>query len=79
MRRHTAHWAGRGSTAPAALGCDAIAANALEAVAETRRLVGLAAEKLTLEEQLSVMGRRIHSMRTSQGMTQGRGGGLDST
>ena len=64
------------------LGCDAVAANGLEAVSEARRLVGLAARKLTLEEQLHVMGRRIHGIRTSSGMTQrelAEASGLDRT
>jgi len=64
------------------LGCDGVAANGLEAVSEARRLVGLSARKLTLEEQLHVMGRRIHGIRTSSGMTQrelAEASGLDRT
>lgn len=53
-----------------ALRCDAIVGNALEAVGEARRLVGLTEEKLTLEEHLALMGRRINAERTSRKMTQ---------
>ena len=53
-----------------ALGCDAIVGDALEAVSEARRLVGLTEENLTLEERLRLMGRRINSARTSRKMTQ---------
>ena len=53
-----------------ALGCDATANSVLEAVAEARRLVGLAEERLTLQEQLALMGRRINSARAQRGMTQ---------
>ncbi len=52
------------------LGCDAVVANALEAVSEARRLVGLTEENLTLGEHLALMGRRINSARSSQRMTQ---------
>ncbi|MCY4528768.1 MAG: cobalamin-dependent protein [Chloroflexi bacterium] len=65
-----------------ALGCDATADNVLEAVAEARRLVGLAEERLTLQEQLALMGRRINSARTGRGMTQqalAEASGLDRT
>ena len=67
---------------PSGMRCDAIAGNALEAVAEARRLVGLTAEKPSLEEQLSLMGRRINSIRTTSGMTQrelAEASGLDRT
>ena len=67
---------------PGGLRCDAIAGNALEAVSEARRLVGLTEEKLSLEEQLSLMGRRINSIRTTSGMTQREladASGLDRT
>ena len=65
-----------------ALGCDATAGNILEAVAEARRLVGLTEERLTLEEQLGVMGRRINEARGSRKMTQqalADASGLDRT
>ena len=52
------------------LGCDAIVGNALEAVCEARRLVGLTNENLTLGEHLALMGRRINAARTSRKMTQ---------
>ncbi len=52
------------------LGCDATADNVLDAVAEARRLVGLVEERLTLQEQLALMGRRINSARAERGMTQ---------
>ena len=64
------------------LGCDAVAGNVLEAVAEARRLVGLAERKLTLPAQLSLMGRRINAIRTSRSMTQqdlADASGLDRT
>ena len=64
------------------LGCDAIAGNALEAVTEARRLVGLTKEKLSLEEQLALMGRRVNRTRTSLSMTQQEladASGLDRT
>ena len=64
------------------LGCDATANNVLEAVAEARRLVGLAQERLTLQEQLALMGRKINSARTGRGMTQqalADASGLDRT
>lgn len=66
----------------ASLGCDAVAGNVLEAVAEARRLVGLAERKLTLPAQLSLMGRRINEIRTSRSMTQqdlADASGLDRT
>ena len=64
------------------LGCDAIAGNALEAVAEARRLVGLTNEKLSLQEQLALMGRRVNRTRASLSMTQQEladASGLDRT
>ena len=67
---------------PTALGCDAIAGNAMEAVREARRLVGVADGRLTLEEHLTLLGRRIKAIRTRLGMTQqelGRASGLDRT
>lgn len=67
---------------PTALGCDAIAGNALEAVREARRLVGVADKRLTLEEHLTLLGRRIKAIRTRLGMTQqelGKASGLDRT
>ena len=65
-----------------ALGCDATAGNILEAVAEARRLVGLTEERLTLKEQLGLMGRRINEARVSRKMTQqalADASGLDRT
>lgn len=64
------------------LGCDAAAGSILEAVAEARRLVGLGEERLTLEEQLALMGRRIKTERSSRRMTQqalAKASGLDRT
>lgn len=64
------------------LGCDATASNILEAVAEARRLVGLTEERLTLEEQLAMMGLKIKEARTSRRMTQqalADASGLDRT
>ena len=64
------------------LGCDATAGNVLEAVTEARRLVGLTEERLTLDEQLALMGRRINAARTSRRMTQqalADASGLDRT
>ena len=72
---NTRHW-------KEALGCDAIAGNVLEAVSEARRLVGLADDRLTLEEHLALMGRRINTIRTSEKMTQQQladASGLDRT
>ena len=65
-----------------ALGCDATASNVLEAVAEARRLVGLTEDRLSLEEQLALMGRRINAARTGRRMTQqalADASGLDRT
>ncbi len=64
------------------LGCDATAGNVLEAVAESRRLVGLMEERLSLEEQLVMMGLKIKEARTSRRMTQqalADASGLDRT
>ena len=64
------------------LRCDATAGNVLEAVTEARRLVGLTGERLTLQEQLALMGRRIKAARTGQRMTQqalAEASGLDRT
>ena len=64
------------------LGCDATASNVLEAVAESRRLVGLMEERLSLEEQLVMMGLKIKEARTSRRMTQqalADASGLDRT
>ena len=55
---------------PDSLGCDAIARSAIDALAEARRLVGLTAERATLEEQLAWMGQRIKAARTRLRMTQ---------
>lgn len=52
------------------LGSDAVASNALEAVSEARRLVGIAQERLTLAEHLASLGQRIKATRTSSGMSQ---------
>ena len=73
---------GRTSLDLDSLRCDAVAGNVLEAVAEARRLVGLAERKLTLPAQLSLMGRRINAIRTSRSMTQqdlADASGLDRT
>ena len=73
---------GRAAKGAEDLGCDAVAGNILEAVAEARRLVGLTKERLTLEEQLGVMGRRINEARGSRKMTQqalADASGLDRT
>lgn len=64
------------------LGCDATAGNILEAVTEARRLAGLTEERLSLGEQLALMGRRINEARTSRRMTQqalADASGLDRT
>ena len=64
------------------LRCDATAGNVLEAVTEARRLVGLTGERLTLQEQLALMGRRIKAARTGRRMTQqalAEASGLDRT
>lgn len=64
------------------LGCDATASNVLEAVAESRRLVGLMEERLSLEKQLVMMGLKIKEARTSRRMTQqalADASGLDRT
>lgn len=64
------------------LGCDATASDVLEAVAESRRLVGLMEERLSLEEQLAMMGLKIKEARTSRRMTQqalADASGLDRT
>jgi len=64
------------------LGCDATAGDVLEAVAESRRLVGLREERLSLEEQLAMMGLKIKEARTSRRMTQqalADASGLDRT
>ena len=63
-------------------GCDGTAGNVLEAVTEARRLVGLTEERLTLEEQLAVMGLKIKEARTGRRMTQqalADASGLDRT
>lgn len=52
------------------LGCDAVAHNIPNALREARRLVGLTKRKLTLDEQLTLLGRRINAARTSRRMTQ---------
>ena len=64
------------------LGCDAIAGNALQALTEARRLVGLTRERMSLEEQLALMGQRIREARSGLSMTQqalGEASGLDRT
>ena len=64
------------------LGCDAVAGNALQALTEARRLVGLTKERISLEEQLALMGRRIREARSGLSMTQqalGEASGLDRT
>ena len=67
---------------PFALGCDAIAGNALDAVREARRLVGATEGALTLEDRLAALGKRVRAVRTGAGMTQrelGDACGLDRT
>ena len=64
------------------LGADAVAGNALQALTEARRLVGLTKERISLEEQLALMGRRIREARSGLSMTQqalGEASGLDRT
>ena len=64
------------------LGADAVAGNALQALTEARRLVGLTRERMSLEEQLALMGRRIREARSGLSMTQqalGEASGLDRT
>ena len=51
-------------------------------MAESRRLVGLTEERLSLEEQLAMMGLKIKEARTSRRMTQqalADASGLDRT
>lgn len=55
---------------PESFGCDAICRDALEAASEARLLVGLSENNLSLQEHLSLMGRRIRTARTSRRMTQ---------
>ena len=55
---------------PSRLGCDATAHNIPDAVRQARHLIGLAERKLTLDEQLALLGRRINAERTSRRMTQ---------
>ena len=67
---------------PAALGCDAIAGDALGAVREARRLVGVTQGVLSLEVQLALLGERVRASRKRLGMTQqqlGNVSGLDRT
>ena len=64
------------------LGADAVAGNALQALTEARQLVGLTRERMSLEEQLALMGRRIREARSGLSMTQqalGEASGLDRT
>ena len=55
---------------PKRLGCDAVAHNIPDAMRQARRLIGLAERKLTLDEQLALLGHRINAARTSLRMTQ---------
>ena len=67
---------------PAALGCDAIAGNAPDAVREARRLVSAADGTPTLEDSLASLGGRVRAIRVRAGMTQqelGDACGLDRT
>ena len=67
---------------PNRLGCDAIAFDIPDAVIEARRLVGLTGYKLTLDEQLALLGRKVNAARTSRKMTQQEladASGLDRT
>ncbi len=52
------------------LRCDAVAGNALQALTEARQLVGLTKERMSLEEQLALMGQRIREARSGLSMTQ---------
>ena len=64
------------------LGCDAVAGDALQALTEARRLVGLTRDRISLEEQLTLMGQRIREARANLRMTQqalGEASGLDRT
>ena len=54
----------------AALGCDAVAHNIPDAIRQARHLIGLAERKLTLDEQLTLLGRKVNAARTSRRMTQ---------
>ncbi len=53
-----------------ALGCDAIARDIPDAIRQARHLIGLTDRKLTLDEQLALLGRRVNAARTSRRMTQ---------
>ena len=55
---------------PDRFGCDAVAHNIPDAIIEARRLVGLTPRRLTLDEQLFLLGRRVNAARTSRRMTQ---------
>ena len=64
------------------IGCDALAISVFNAVQHARRLVGLSARKLSLQQHLGFLGRRIKAIRTSQKITQQELGdlsGLDRT
>ena len=63
-------------------GCDAVAGDALQALTEARQLVGLTRDRISLEEQLALMGQRIREARSNLSMTQqalGEASGLDRT
>lgn len=53
-----------------AYGCDAVARSIPEALAEARRLVGLTSGRMTLEDQLALLGHRIRETRVAKHMTQ---------
>ena len=53
-----------------ALGCDAVAHDIPDAIKQARRLIGLAERKLTLDEHLALLGRRVNAARTARRMTQ---------
>ena len=50
--------------------CDSITSSVLEGVNEARRLVGLSREKLSLEEHLRVIGKRMRLARINKQLTQ---------
>ena len=62
--------------------CDSITSSVLEGVNEARRLVGLSREKLSLEEHLRVIGKRMRIARINKQLTQkdlAKASGLDRT
>ena len=62
--------------------CDAIARDAIEGLTEARRIVGLTEQKLTLEDHLFSIGKKIRSIRNDKHITQqdlADSSGLDRT